>query len=517
MSCQRPAGAASPRPQPWVPIAAFGVALLLQLAVLFAGPSNTGTAILLAGMGAALVLAGLAHPAVAVSLLLITSFLRLAQPASALPVDAFVLAFGGVLASAALAILRRVNQLPRLGAVETAMVLYLAWNIGSAIAPHTLSATVPLTAEELPVWRFILTGTMIPFALYFVGRFVLNTDQAVRRVLWLVLGLTGYSAGVSILQFHGPAALVWPRYIVEAPNWENRAVGVFNQPVVNGLVLIIGFVIALHLASRSGGARWPPLVAYAIATSSAYAIYLTHTRAIWLSFLVVLVAGAVLARGWRTGFLAPLLAATLAVVANWSAFTSQDREAGGVASAGEIEDRLNGIATSVWAVQEKPIAGWGIGRFAPVNTYYHQQWSQEVSWERGYGISSHLNELGIATELGLVGLALWLTVLVLVGRRLVRAVRLLPEHTAASGIALAALFAFAVWVTTGATVDLRFFEFPNALVMLLAGIATTYAERLPDTPAPAPMVVLPDRPRSRRLLAGADSSATDTITKELTR
>lgn len=480
----RPAGAASPRTQPWVPIAAFGVALLLQLAVLLAGPSNTGTAILLAGMGAALVLAGLAHPAAAVSLLLITSFLRLAQPASALPVDAFVLAFGGVLASAALAVLRRVHQLPRLGAVETAMVLYLAWNIGSVIAPHTLSATVPLTAEELPVWRFVLTGTMIPFALYCVGRFVLNTDQAVRRVLWLVLGLAGYSAGVSMLQFHGPAALVWPRYILEAPNWENRAVGVFNQPVVNGLVLIIGFVIALHLASRSGGTRWPALVAYAVAASSAYAIYLTHTRAIWLSFLVVLVAGAMLARGWRTGFIAPLLTAMLAVAANWSAFTSQDREAGGVASTGEIEDRLNGIATSVWAIQEKPIAGWGIGRFAPVNTYYHQQWSQEVSWERGYGISSHLNELGIATELGLVGLALWLAVLVLVGRRLVRAVRLLPEHTVARGMALTALFAFAVWVTTGVTVDLRFFEFPNALVMLLAGLAITYAERLPDTPAP---------------------------------
>lgn len=480
-----PAGAASPRPRPWIPIAAFGVALLLQLAVVFAGPSNIGTAILLAGVGAALVLAGLAHPAVAVSLLLIAAFLRLALPAAVLPVDAFVLAFGGVLASAALAVLGRVNQLPQLGAVETAMVLYLAWNIGSAIAPHTLPAIVPLTGEEFPVWRFILTGVMIPFALYGVGRFVLNTDQAVRRLLWLVLGLTGYSAVVSIMQFHGPVALVWPRYIVDAPNWENRAVGVFNQPVVNGLVLIIGFVIALHLASRSVGSRWPVL-AYAVAACSAYAIYLTHTRAIWLSFLVMLVAGAVLARGWRAGFLVPLVAVTLAVVANWSVFTSEDREAGGVASSGEIEDRLNVIATSVWAVQKEPIAGWGIGRFTVMNTYHHRQWAPDVDWQRGYGISSHLNELGIAAELGLVGLALWLTVLLLLGRRLVRAVRFLPQHTAASGLALVALFAFAAWAITGVTVDLRFFVFPNALVLLLAGIATAYAERMPDTRASRP-------------------------------
>jgi O-antigen ligase len=487
MSCQRlasaparPSGTAA-RSRPWVPIAAFGVALLLQLTLAFAGPPNIGAAILLAGVGTALVLAGLAHPVVAVSLLLIAAFLRLALPISALPVEPFVLAFGGVISSAALTILRRVNQLPRLGAVETAMVLYLVWNIGSAIAPHTLPATVPLTAEEFPVWRFILTGTMIPFTLYYIGRFVLTTDLAVRRVLWLVLSLAGYSAWVSIMQFHGPAALVWPRYIVEAPIWEHRAVGVFNQPVVNGLLLIIGFVVALHLASRSAGSRWPTLVAYAVAASSAYATYLTHTRAIWLSFLGILIAGAVLARGGRPGFIVPLVAATLAMAANWSTFTSNDRTAGGVASTGEIEDRLNSIATSVWAIQEKPIVGWGIGRFTQLNTYYHQQWSPEVSWERGYGISSHLNELGIATELGIVGLALWLTVLVLVGRRLVQAVRLLPEHTAASGMALVTLFAFAVLVTTGVTVDLRFFELPNALVMLLAGVATGSAERLPHT------------------------------------
>ena len=359
------------------------------------------------------------------------------------------------------------------------MLLYLAWNMGSAIAPHALPAMVPLTAEDFPVWRFILSGTMIPFAMYYVGRFLLTTDRAVRRVLWLVLGMAGYSAWVSIMQFDGPAELVWPRYIVDEPTWQDRAVGVFNQPAVNGLLLIIGFMIALYLASRSAGSRWQAQVPYyLVAVGSAYAIYLTHTRAIWLSFLVILIAGAVLARGWRTGFIVSLVAATLLIIANWSTFTSDDRKAGGVASTGVIDDRLNINATALWAIREKPIAGWGIGRFSNMNTYYHQQWSPDVDWERGYGLSAHFNELGIAAELGVVGVAFWLAVLVLVGWRLVQAVRHSPQDTAASGVALIALFAFAIWVTTGTTVDLRFFEFPTALVMLLAGIATAPAQRL---------------------------------------
>ena len=70
--------------------------------------------------------------------------------------------------------------------------------------------------------------------------------------------------------------------------------------------------------------------------------------------------------------------------------------------------------------------GWGIGRFAAVNTYHHQQYSPEVPWQRGFGISSHLDALGILVELGIIGLALWIVVLVLIYSRLVRATRQLP-------------------------------------------------------------------------------------------
>jgi hypothetical protein len=44
-------------------------------------------------------------------------------------------------------------------------------------------------------------------------------------------------------------------------------------------------------------------------------------------------------------------------------------------------DRLNDAQTALW-VALKPLTGWGIGRFAAVNTYHHQQWSPAIPWMR---------------------------------------------------------------------------------------------------------------------------------------
>lgn len=462
----------------WLPAVVFVTTIGMQLALLATGPTHVGLAVLALAAAAALVLAGLGNPTVAVALLLVAAFFRLALPTAGLPVEPWVLAFGGVLGAGAIAIAKRVHQLPQLGAVEAVMVLYLAWNIGSALAPHSVPAMLPTTGEPFDVWRFIVTGTLLPFVLYVVGRFVFDRPTVMRRLLWIVLCFAGYSTVVSLLQFHGPAALVWPRYIVSAPNWPGRAVGVFNQPVVNGLILVFGFVIALYIASQRDEPQWRRACAAALAVTSVYAIYLTHTRAVWLAFALVLVAGAVWARGFRTGFVALLVATVLAVGANWSTFTSTDRSAGGVASTNEVHDRLNMAATAFWAIQEKPVAGWGIGRFTMVNTYHHKQWAPEIQWERGYGFAAHHNELGIATELGLVGVALWLGVLALVLHRLIRAARTLPAAgICGRGLAIVALLACGCWVLTASTVDMRFFGFPNALVWLLAGAVVGAADR----------------------------------------
>jgi O-antigen ligase len=230
------------------------------------------------------------------------------------------------------------------------------------------------------------------------------------------------------------------------------------------------------LASHRGEPRWRRYTATAIAVACGWGVYLTHTRAAWLTGVVVLIIGVILAKRARAGFGIAIGLVTVAILANWSTFVSSDRAAGGVASTQEVDDRLNTIQTALWAAAQKPFVGWGIGRFPAVNTYHHQQWSPDVPWDRGYGIVSHGNELGVLAELGFVGLVLWVGILT--SFRLRDGYRRLSEDTLSGRpIVLIAIMALAILVGTGLTVDLRFFDYPVVVVFLLAGMAVGCADR----------------------------------------
>ena len=371
------------------------------------------------------------------------------------------------------------------------MALYLMWNAYSMLAPHEYSSIIPLTGIDSSPAHFIMAGTVIPFLMYVVGRYTFDRTAAVRVLLWTILTLAAYSAWVSILQFTGPTAWVWPRFIVdgslnEDETWIGRAVGVFNQPVVNGMIMVLGFAVAMLLMSRRSEPAWRRCLVLVIAVACGFGIYLTHTRIAWLSGAVMLIIGALLARGYRTGFIAALGITATIIAINWSVFTSTDRAAGGVGSPSEVQDRLNMIQTALWAFARKPIAGWGIGRFYAVNTYHHQQWAPDTPWIHGYGYSSHQNELGILAELGLIGLALWICVLALIAYRLWNAYRTLPDDDlCGKPLAVTAIIAMAIVVCGGLSCDLRFFPFATATIFLLAGVAIGWSDRHKEVAAPS--------------------------------
>jgi O-antigen ligase len=240
-----------------------------------------------------------------------------------------------------------------------------------------------------------------------------------------------------------------------------------------------------------------------VAAACGFGIYLTYTRAVWLSAVCVLIIGAVLAKGFRRGFVAVLCVVIAFVVVNWTTFTSTDRLAGGVASPGEVEARLNVNRTALWAAAREPLEGWGIARFRVVNLYHHQQWSQGVRWEAGYGEASHENELGILAELGAIGLLAWICVLALIAYRLWKAYQTLPDDDlCGKPLAVIAIMAMVILVSTGLTVDLRYFDFPTAVIFLLAGIAVGWSDRnkRADTPPLGDLVGPPQQRHGGRRL-----------------
>lgn len=439
---------------------------------------------LIAGaIGLAVGLYAVRSPTFAVIVLLLAISLReTLNSAVHTPVELWWFAFA-VLIAATLLWMYRTSTRPRgTGAVEWAMAGYLLWNLYSMLSPHKYPAVDVLGGgEPLPVARFIVIGTLLPFVFYCVGRYTVDRPAAVRALLWFILAFGAYSAAVSIMPAVGLSDFVWPRYIVvnDMSGWAGRALGIFVQPVVNGMVLTLGFAVAMFVASRRSEPAWRRRMAFIVAAACGWGIYLTHTRAAWLSAAVVLVIGALLAKRHRGGFIAVLSLVAVGVVANWSTFTSSDREAGGVASASEVEDRLNSIQTSLWAFAREPLEGWGIMRFQTLNTYHHQQWSPDTPWIRGLGEVSHENELGILAELGLIGFVGWVCVLVLIAHRLWKAYLALPsDDLCGQPLAVIAIMGFATLVCTGFTVDLRFFDFPTAVIFLLAGMTVGQWERV---------------------------------------
>ncbi|KWX66503.1 O-antigen ligase [Mycobacterium sp. NAZ190054] len=467
-----------------VVVAAFSAAAVV--AALFL-PTDPGQTLIVATAAVAMGVCALKNPAFAVTVMTVTLFLRTPLASgSALPVELWLVVFAVLAVATVLWIDRTDDRVRGVGPVEWSMALFLLWNVYSMVSPHKYPAIDTVNGGPLPVARFVVVATMIPFALYLVGRYTFDRPAAVRALMWTILILATYSAAVSIMPFAGLGGWVWPRYIVTDPAWDGRAVGIFNQPVVNGMVLTLGFAISMLFLSRRDEPAWRRWTAVVIAAACGVGIYLTYTRAVWLSALLVLILGALLAKGFRSGFIVALGLVVTAVLVNWSTFTSSDRRAGGVASESEIQSRLNDIETALWARSQKPLEGWGIGRFPAVNTYHHQQWSPEVPWIGGYGEVAHTNEMGLLAELGGIGLALWLCVLMFIILRLRTAYRRLPDHDLCGRpFVVIAIMAIAVLICTGLTVDLRYFDFPTATTFLLVGIAVGWSERIPDTGAAA--------------------------------
>jgi O-antigen ligase len=199
------------------------------------------------------------------------------------------------------------------------------------------------------------------------------------------------------------------------------------------------------------------------------------------------VLGTMFARGFRRWYLAVLFGALLVIGINWQKFLSADRQQGGVTSEGEIDSRLNDIATALWAIGEEPGYGWGISRFPDVNTEFHKQWGN-LDWNLGYGFVGHNTPLSIGAELGLVGLGIWAAVILSIIVVSARAWRQLPRSGLLSrGLVFSFWCAGLAWLINSVVIDMRLFGFVNGIFFVWAGVVAGVGDRaLEGTLEPEP-------------------------------
>lgn len=433
-------------------------------------PAGYGIAVLGVGLAAAIVYGLWRNTRVGVLIWIVAALLAVSFSDSGLG-EADRLAFAALAAGWFIGVVTGAHPLKRFGLPETLMVLFLLVHVISAVSPHQLPATADLPAQTL-----IIDGVFLPLAAYVIARQSLTDLRSIRAFLWFMVGLGLYLAVIAILQRFGGQALVFPRQIVDPSLGVNpeRSRGPLLNSAADGIIMVFSLAAALFLGQqRNLRRRW---VALLTAVLLPIGIFATQTRAIYLGAAVVVLGGALFARGYRRWYLFLLAGAAAVIAVNFRTFLSADRTQGGVTSAGEVESRLNDWATAAWAFDRKPAFGWGIARFPEVNTVYHQAWPG-VDWQLGWGYLSHNTHLAFAAELGTVGLLLWVGIILAVLARSVAAWRRLPHHGVVSrGLVLAFWLSAVTWLLNAAVIDVRLFVAINAILFTWAGIVSGLAD-----------------------------------------
>ncbi len=280
-----------------------------------------------------------------------------------------------------------------------------AYAIGSAIAYGTIT-------NHGALFDLLDRMQILQWIVFIVAPSVLTTaaDRRVLLVTFVAMGI--YLGFTSIFEILGPHSLVFPRYI-DNPRVGihfGRARGPFVQAAVNGLALY-----ACILGSLIAAGQWRRPLAKSAAIVSVVvcvpALLLTFQRTIWIG-VGIAVTLTMLAAPRLRRYLIPAVVAVGAMVALAFATipTVRDRARTREGDIETVRDREALNDASLKMVEARPLWGFGWGRFGTVVPYYFQT-SDSYNTRTAADSPVHDVYFSIATELGLVGLALWLLIL----------------------------------------------------------------------------------------------------------
>ncbi|MHC1789503.1 O-antigen ligase family protein [Solidesulfovibrio sp.] len=245
-------------------------------------------------------------------------------------------------------------------------------------------------------------------AFFFIRNFFTNA-QSVKCLLSTLFALGVYLCLTAIMERYDVSALIFPAYITDKTILLHldRSRGPLLNAAFNGLAITVCFVAGLFLLPLVSPVR--RLLLLILLPLFGVGVFFTATRSAYLVFLLALSTLVFFYRSktpiWK---LTPLLLTLclIGVLANSERLFSDKREAGGIAQLAEVNIRFQLIAKSLRLIQENPILGVGLAHFSVADAPGVFQDNQ------------HNHLIGMAAELGIIGLAVYLGLLATIFRRL---------------------------------------------------------------------------------------------------
>lgn len=279
--------------------------------------------------------------------------------------------------------------------VLAAAVLYAA---GSALVAGTLG-------DNDSFFRLFQVYGLLPFLAFLTAPLVFRHRRDREILLIAFVGLGAYLGLTALFETVGLDALVFPKYILN-PSYGThfgRARGPFVEAVTNGTGLYV-CAVASAIAFTSWQRPGKRAIAVSVGALCLLGTLLTLQRSVWLATVLATIVAMLSIRELRRLMIPALAGGAVAVLAALAfvpglAGHTQER----IGDQQTVEDRENANRAAINMVESRPLLGFGWGEFKKKGADYFQ-----LSPDYPLTITVvHNLFLGLAAELGLIGLTLW--------------------------------------------------------------------------------------------------------------
>jgi O-antigen ligase len=333
---------------------------------------------------------------------------------------------------------------------------------------------VAVTPEFASPWYVFITGYLFPFIVFVFAKNYISSEKDVMLILQTLFYFGVYLSITAFFEYTDLRQFVFPRFINDPEIGVNitRARGPFVNAGFNGFGILIGFICGLHLLEKKSGFTRVFYIGSLLLFFPA--VFFTNTRMVYLGMLITLF----IFLGWyKTSFSKwklislPLAIVLIIGIANYPRLLSSERREGGVLQIQEVDIRMALLKKSYFMFSEQPFTGIGLAQFQPssIRSYKGPIYAIE---EESASQLQHNHLLGMATELGIPGILTYLTLIILILRRIWKMAGKLPG-TGIMGNNLR-ITIFAIWCVF---LEISMFLEPsnnifiNAIPFLFAGLA----------------------------------------------
>ena len=342
--------------------------------------------------------------------------------------------------------------------IDWLLALVAIYAVGSALIVDTFQF------EQV---RFALLDrlSLLGFVLFFVAPKAFREERDRRVLLGVLVALGAYIGLTAVFEEIGPESLVVPDYITDERigAHHDRARGPFAEAAANGLVLYACLVASAMAAFTWRDPRWRKVAVFVVGLC-AFGILLTVTRAAWIAGGAATLLTLITVRETRAFAIPASAVVGVGVLLAFAVVPGlQDKAEDRANDDKPVWDRRNSTSAALRMLQERPLLGFGWGRFpADSRDFYRQPADFPLTQQR----SLHNVYLANAVELGLIGGLLWLvaTLVVVVGSILRRG----PPELRIWKIGLTA---WAICYGISALSTPLGFALPTALLWLWSGVA----------------------------------------------